>query len=233
MTRCLVISAMMMVLMIAATAAAAPAIAVDAPEYSHGTVFEGFAIVHSFVLRNTGDAELRIGRVTATCGCTATELATDRLAPGQSIDLQVLIDTTGYRGASAWVIHVDSNDPVTPRLTLRITATVTPSQPYHVSVGDMNYLFYLLIDLRNPDRYAARHLMGAINIPYEELDQWTERLPRGVLLILYDDRGDRSDLAARALIERGFNEARSLLGGFAEWTHRFGEKLTLADPSNP
>jgi len=214
-------------------ASAAPTIAADAPEHRAGTIYEGFAIVHEFVLRNAGDEELRITGIRATCGCTTTELETDRLAPGESVGLQVLIDSTGYKGSVTWVVYVDSNDPVTPRLTLHVRATVEPSKYYHVSVGDMNYLFYLLVDLRDPDEYGAGHLMGAINIPYEELAGWTDRLPKGVLLILYDDHGDRSDAAAQALIAEGFNEARSLLGGFDEWMSRFDGKFVLTAPSDP
>jgi len=82
----------------------------------------------------------------------------------------------------------------------------------------MNVLFYLLIDLRDPEAYAAGHLMGAINISYWELENWSSRLPREArTIVLYDQDGTLSDLAAQKLSTQGFDKARSLLGGLGEW----------------
>jgi len=102
---------------------------------------------------------------------------------------------------------------------------VKPSQRYNIPASDLNYLFYLLIDLRPPEEYAAAHLLGAINIPYDELADWMDRLPNGVLIILYDEDGTLSDQAAQTLNQSGYPEARSLLGGLTEWMRQFKDKF--------
>lgn len=40
-----------------------PTAAVDEPEHDFGSVFAGKNVLHSFVIKNTGDAPLTIGKV--------------------------------------------------------------------------------------------------------------------------------------------------------------------------
>ena len=216
------------VLTLGGTLMAAPKIEVDNPVCDFGAVLEGAFVTHKFILSNGGDEPLSIERVWTSCGCTTTALAKTNLAPGESVALEAIVDTAGFGGAISKSIYVESNDPATARLTLRMVGTVTRAQPYHIAIGDLNYLFYLLIDLREPEAYAASHLMGAINIPYTELGDWTSRLPQGVLLILYDQDGSLSDQAAQNLNNIGFPDAKSLLGGFDEWTSVYKDKFIIS-----
>ena len=206
---------------------AAPKIEVDDPIFDFGEVLEGIAVSHVFVLTNSGDEPLMIEKVLAACGCTTTELAKDTLEPGETVKLETLVDTAGFGGNINKSISVYTNDPETEKLTLRVTGNVKRAEDYHVTVADLDYLFYLLIDLREEEDYATGHLMGAINIPYAQLQEWIDRLPTGVLVILYDQDGSLSDLAAQTLEEAGFYEARSLLGGLNEWKRQFKDKYVL------
>ena len=207
---------------------AAPQITVDNNVYEFGTVLEGVVVTHTFVLTNAGDQTLAISSVRTSCGCTTTDLAKKNLAPGESVKLDAVFDTVGYGGRTVTkMIYVESNDPATPKLVLQLKGTVNRAQQYNIACGDLNYLFYLLVDLRDPDAYAAGHLLGAINIPYAELDKWTDRLPKGVLIILYDQDGKLSDQAAQMLNKNGFPEAKSLLGGLNEWNRTFKDKFII------
>lgn len=215
------------VLGLGAVAMAAPRISADVPVYDFGEILEGLAVVHTFVLQNVGDERLTIDGIQVSCGCTTTSLAKSTLAPGESVDLEVTFDSAGFSGKMTKSIYVESNDPATPKLVLQLTGTVKRPQAYNIAVSDLNYLFYLLVDLRAPEEYAAFHLLGAINIPYEELNDWKDRLPKGVLIILYDANGTLSDQAAQALNVNGFPEAKSLLGGLNEWVRQFKDKFIL------
>lgn len=219
---------LLIIVALGATVAAAPKIDVEDSMYDFGEVLEGIAVTHTFTLRNVGDEPLVIKRVRADCGCTTADLPKDNLSPGESTELEISIDTAGFGGDIAKRIYIESNDPTTPTLTLRVTGTVRQPERYHTAVSDLDYLFYLLIDLRDPEAYATAHLMGAINIPYAELGDWTSRLPQDVLIILYDQDGSVSDEAAQMLNSAGFPEAKSLLGGLGEWTRQFQEKLILS-----
>ena len=70
----------------------------------------------------------------------------------------------------------------------------------------------LIIDLREPEEYDMGHIPGAINIPYEELDNYVDSFQQNYLLIFYCDRGNISLLAARDLNKYGYN-IKSLFGG--------------------
>jgi rhodanese-related sulfurtransferase len=212
---------------------ASPQITVDKAVYEFDTVLEGVVVTHTFVLTNAGDETLAITSVDASCRCTTTGLAQQNLAPGESVNLDTVFDTVGFGGQTVTrMIYVESNDPASPRVTLQLQGTVNRAQQYNVACGDLNYLFYLLVDLRDPETYAASHMLGAINIPYLELNDWTDRLPTGVLIILYDQDGKLSDQAAQVLNKNGFPEAKSLLGGLNEWNRTFKDKFILTATSD-
>ncbi len=226
-------------LAIAATAHAAPKVYVEEPTYDFGSILEGYAVTHVFTIENIGDSPLEIMKVVASCGCTTTALATDRLAPGESVELEVRIDTTGFVGRISKLIYVYTNDPDyadssgsdRPKFTLRVTGEVIRAQPYQISVTDMNYLFYLLVDLRDPAAYEEAHLIGAVNIPAATLNEWLNRLPTDALIILCDQAGEASERAAADLAARGYKTVYYALGGLDEWARRYGTYLlqTAAD----
>ncbi len=43
----------------------------------------------------------------------------------------------------------------------------------------------MVIDLRNAASYQRAHINGAVNIPYEEIDQRISELPRDKILVFY------------------------------------------------
>jgi rhodanese-related sulfurtransferase len=205
---------------------AAPDIQVDSAVHDFGSVVEGVVVTHTFVLANSGDQRLTITRVYTSCGCTTTGLPKKTLAPGESVNLDAMFDTLGYGGRTVIkTIYVESNDPKTPKLVLEIRGTVKRTEAYNITCGDLSYLFYLLIDIREPDLYAKSHILGAVNIPYAQFQEWIDKLPSGVLIIVYDQNGTKSDEAAQMLIQRGFSEAKSLLGGLEHWSRAYGDKF--------
>ncbi|MCD5415946.1 DUF1573 domain-containing protein [Candidatus Bipolaricaulota bacterium] len=223
-----VLLALIIIVILGITLGAAPRIAVDIPVHDFGSVVRGTFVTHTFLLRNTGTGTLTIRRMWGPCPCATAAPSSATLAPGESVELVMIVDTARFLGGVSQRVLVESNDPHQPRLTLRMTGRTTPSQPYHIAIGDLKPLFYLLIDLREPEAHAAGHLLGAINIPYVELAGWLTRLPRGVLIILYDQDGSLGDRAARMMNARGFPDAMSLLGGFAGWVRVHGDRFVFS-----
>ncbi len=76
-----------------------------------------------------------------------------------------------------------------------------------------------IIDLREQNEYNMGHIPGAINIPYDELDDYAGNLPHN-LLIFYCDRGNISLMAARDLAKYNYH-MKSLYGGL----HAYHGKL--------
>ena len=213
---------------LSAVAFAAPTIYVVMPVYDFGSVAEGIAVTHTFMLENTGDEVLEISGVRASCGCTTAELATDSIEPGESVALEVLVDTAGFGGTISKSITVYSNDPGTPAFSLRVTGAVQTAEPHNISASDAHYLLYLLIDLRSVEEYEAHHLLGSVNISPEVLTETLVDLPRETFIILFDEAGDSAEIAATALRNEGFTFVHTLLGGLNEWIHQYGMKNMLS-----
>lgn len=62
-----------------------------------------------------------------------------------------------------------------------------------------------ILDLRDPESYRCSHLEGAVNLPYEELEERVCELPGDKTLILYCYRGSHSLLACRYLSRLGYH----------------------------
>ena len=79
----------------------------------------------------------------------------------------------------------------------------------------------ILLDVREPDEYAAGHLAGAVNIPRGVLEFRLSADPALVAsdrpLLVYCKSGGRSALAAKALQDMGYSQVVSMAGGFDGW----------------
>ncbi|MFC2079748.1 DUF1573 domain-containing protein [Candidatus Bipolaricaulota bacterium] len=231
----LFVFSLLAVFAISGTALADPVIAVD-NDVLNVTIQIGDVIEHVFTLSNTGDELLVISEVVPSCGCTTAELETYELEPGQSVELPITIDTTGFSGQVLRTIDVFSNDRAMPILTLIIeidapdVAALTPTE---LGQSDFLNFFYVLVDVRRPDEFEAGHLFGSLNIQMSEfqdnLDAWTPYLPTDVPLIVYCKGGYRSEIVAQILFDAGFTNVVDLLGGMDEWVATYGEAY-LFDP---
>ena len=210
-------------------AVAAPKIQVDSETYDFGSVIAGTFVSHSFIITNIGDVPLTIKNVRTSCGCTVVDLEKTVLAAGESEVLQADLSTSGYHGRIEKRIYMESDDHSNALVTLRLAGVVNPAQPCHMSIGDLEYMFYLLIDIRDADAYASAHLMGAMNIPADQLAEWADRFPKKALVILYDDAGTLSDPAAKALNDEGLMNVKSLMGGLNEWMNVLGDEFILRE----
>lgn len=61
-----------------------------------------------------------------------------------------------------------------------------------------------LVDLRSRWSFSRGHLLGAVNIPYEELEDRAEELPRDMPVVFYCQRGSKSLLACNQLWQLGY-----------------------------
>lgn len=62
----------------------------------------------------------------------------------------------------------------------------------------------ILLDVRSPTEFLNGHLMGAINIPLEELEYRMGELRRDQLILIYCEHGSKSLMAARLLDRMGY-----------------------------
>jgi rhodanese-related sulfurtransferase len=80
----------------------------------------------------------------------------------------------------------------------------------------------VIIDTRLPGLYAQGHIPGAVNIPFENLDSYREKLaaiPKDTTVVTYCDGGDCElsyDLA-EYMIQHGYQKVFEYQGGWADW----------------
>lgn len=74
-----------------------------------------------------------------------------------------------------------------------------------------------VVDVREPDEFAAGHITGALNIPLGSLQANLERVPRDRPVLTYCAVGERSTTAASILERNGFADVRNLEGGMTAW----------------
>lgn len=107
----------------------APAISFDESEFDFGTVGQGSKVEHDYVVTNTGNSNLIIRKVKASCGCTAVSPAKTILEKGESTTIHASFDSRGKSGRQSKTITVISNDPKKSNVILRISGMVSvPAQ---------------------------------------------------------------------------------------------------------
>ncbi len=81
-----------------------------------------------------------------------------------------------------------------------------------------------LLDVREPDEWAAGHAPGATHIPLGELGSRTAEVPADQAVYVICRSGHRSANATRALTGAGWN-AVNVAGGMQSWAAR-GRPMT-------
>lgn len=106
--------------------ASAPRLEIKQKIFNFGTIKEGQEVSYAFVVTNTGKSNLILRKIHASCGCTAIQPAKTIIAPGESIDVKAIFNSTGKTGQQNKSVTVITNDPVNTTVLLQITGSVTP-----------------------------------------------------------------------------------------------------------
>ena len=75
-----------------------------------------------------------------------------------------------------------------------------------------------LLDVREPHEVANGKIEGALSVDNELGSEIINSWPRDREIIVYCEHGERSLQATQFLKQRGFQNVRSLTGGFAVWS---------------
>lgn len=103
----------------------APRLTIVEPVKDFGTIPKGDKLDWTFVVKNTGDADLQILAARPSCGCTVADF--DKvIKAGASGKVSAHVDTTNFAGPIAKAITIETNDPNTPSAQLTIHAIVKP-----------------------------------------------------------------------------------------------------------
>ena len=76
----------------------------------------------------------------------------------------------------------------------------------------------LVIDVREPHEYAEGHGEGSVRVPGATGGERAGAFPKDAPVYVFCRSGNRSLVAARALVEAGFSDVRNVEGGIVAWT---------------
>jgi hypothetical protein len=104
--------------------ASGPIIQVDNTMFDFGKVAVGEKVRHSYIVTNAGNATLQITNVHPGCHCTTAGDWTHKIEPGQTGNIPVQFDSTGFNGKITRTIDVYSNAKNEPHKVLRLQGTI-------------------------------------------------------------------------------------------------------------
>jgi len=114
---------------------------IDKVEYDFGDVEEGKIVSTEFIIGNEGNDILRLNRIVASCGCTATQPEKNSLEPKEKVKLKVDFNTIGRLGPQKKSVYISTNDPMRPSVKLTFTANVLPNKSSASSVKPIVEVF--------------------------------------------------------------------------------------------
>jgi phage shock protein E len=76
-----------------------------------------------------------------------------------------------------------------------------------------------VLDVRTPKEYAAGHVPGAVNIPYDQVASQLAEIPKDKEVVLYCHSGRRAGLAAEVLEANGYTKLEHLQGDMQAWVN--------------
>ncbi|HLJ81039.1 MAG TPA: rhodanese-like domain-containing protein, partial [Ktedonobacterales bacterium] len=74
-----------------------------------------------------------------------------------------------------------------------------------------------VLDVREPEEYAAGHVPGAASLPQSELATRLDEVPRDRPVLVICQSGARSRRSAQFLARMGYADVASVAGGTAAW----------------
>ena len=75
-----------------------------------------------------------------------------------------------------------------------------------------------VLDVRQPQEYAKKHINGATLIPLGELPHRLSEVPKDTPVIVYCRSGNRSARAVAYLMDQGYINIHNLTGGMIVWS---------------
>jgi hypothetical protein len=109
----------------AADLAQAPRTEVDNMTFDFGTITDQKVVEHEFKLTNTGQSDLLIRKVSASCGCTAVQPAKVKIPPGETTVIKAVFNPAGREGDQKKAITVITNDPRRSRIILWVNGKIS------------------------------------------------------------------------------------------------------------
>ncbi len=143
---------------------AAPKVSVINDSFDFGKTIQNTKVSHTFWVKSTGTAPLRITRIIPGCGCTQIPLKDSVIAPGDSAALEIIFSTKSFSGrvVKQPSIFTNASDEKL-RLTIKADVALNPDSlmplritPFEIDASqagerERRYSVFLIENLTNRD----------------------------------------------------------------------------------
>jgi hypothetical protein len=102
----------------------APKLEVDNVNFDFDTIKSGDKVTHDYTVKNSGKSDLIIRKLSPSCGCTAVNMKSQVIKPGESTTIVAEFNSAGKSGTQSKTITLISNDPANPKTILWIKGTI-------------------------------------------------------------------------------------------------------------
>jgi len=172
-----------------------PRIFCEEPTFDFGSRDASETVDHTFVLKNTGTADLEIKRVQPACGCTTAELEKKIVPPGESNRISAKLSLAGRTGELQKPILIESNDPTNPAFQLVMKGVV--GADFEISPSTM------VLRKASPEAAATASviLKSLKNEKFEIIDAKSES---GKLIVRWDEFPNENAFQLTANFEEQF-----------------------------
>lgn len=126
----------------------------------------------------------------------------------------ILISFSGCNGKTAVASDIQNNDEIS-----------TQGGYFYLKQDEANQNMkedknIVLVDVRMPEEYADAHIPGSILIPLDTIKKQAEikLTDKEATIYVYCRSGNRSDSAAKILVELGYTKVYNI-GGIASWPY--------------
>ena len=89
-----------------------------------------------------------------------------------------------------------------------------------------------VLDVRTAEEFAAGHVPGAVNVPYDQVASHLAEIPKDKDVVLYCKSGRRAGLAAEVLQASGYTKLEHLQGDMQAWLQD-GRPVESGDATGP
>lgn len=103
-----------------------PRIQLDTTAHDFGELAPGDVVEHTFLVKNSGSADLFIENVRSTCGCSQARLTKSQLSPNEVASLTVRLTVREDALNPTADVFLYTNDPSAPKTTVSVEARASP-----------------------------------------------------------------------------------------------------------
>jgi len=96
----------------------------DEPHFDFGTMQRGTSKSHEFVIRNVGEAPLKLRAGQTSCKCTLSQVSEDPVPPGGSTKVKVEWSAKSDNGPFRQTANIQTNDPLQSMVELTIDGQI-------------------------------------------------------------------------------------------------------------